>query len=581
MKPIIAYMAALDEAEYIEYAIRSTIYHVKRMIVIEGAWGCTACATGKVRSTDGTVEILERLKKEFDNLEVYYLNEPTQLEQRNKVFDYIKEDCWMLLQDADEVYSDQAIEEVKMIAEDNPDVMAVRFNSYTFINDFYSYTDIMFPRLFNIKAGQQYYFKAPNDILPVGQSTAMCCDINSLYFHHYSYCHSNERFMVKKKERTYLHGNFKWELQNGRVVAKGFEPKKYTGEHPEIMKCHPRYGVRVSQSHMVPGYVPKIIMLMQHSGIGNLVQTTPCLQAMRAQDPEAKIYLLTWPRSSRILEGLDCIDMVVPQDNKTFMKSMNRKIDFMFLSPVGTLFHQDMENMCNKVVRHAIQPPWCRHEADVHMDFARQLGYADDAPKPIVKIFPYNQEAVKRTLGCMGFKPKEYICINAAYLKEGQWPLKHWGSDKYNVLAAELVAHGYPVVFVGSEEDKAEAEAITSKIHTTTCINACGYSPDIKDTAELIANAKLIVGNDGGLMHIAAAVGTPTVTIFTFTNPIKNMPLAPGGKLVMRPCDHRISCQHGLWERCVQRGCLNVPVQDVLLKVMEVLEDKNDQSIFS
>ena len=186
MRNIIAYMAVLNEVEYIEYAIRSTINHVKRMIVIEGAWGECSASSGKVRSDDGTIEILDRLRKEFSNLEVYHANEPTQLDQRNKVFEHINEDCWLLLQDADEVYDLKSIEQVKNIAADNPPVMAIRFNSYTFVNDFYSYSDIMFPRLFNIEQGKKYYFKAANDVLPVGQNVAQALDVNDLYFHHYS-----------------------------------------------------------------------------------------------------------------------------------------------------------------------------------------------------------------------------------------------------------------------------------------------------------------------------------------------------------------------------------------------------------
>jgi ADP-heptose:LPS heptosyltransferase len=84
----------------------------------------------------------------------------------------------------------------------------------------------------------------------------------------------------------------------------------------------------------------------------------------------------------------------------------------------------------------------------------------------------------------------------------------------------------------------------------------------------------LVIGNDGGLQHIAAALGVPTVTIFLFTNIIKNRPLGPVSYVAANDCDNRLTCQHHieLIDVCSQNGCMSVSVDKVMEKVGMALD---------
>jgi len=201
------------------------------------------------------------------------------------------------------------------------------------------------------------------------------------------------------------------------------------------------------------------------------------------------------------------------------------------------------------------------------MDFAYKLGYYGSMPEPQVHIFDTNYVTAAKFQFQHGLRDGEFFCINASYLKTDHWHLKHLGNSKF-VSIVNGIHEIFPnnkLVFVGSLQDKNEAANIITACNLEGfLVNACGWSDDIKDTAALFVGARVVIGNDGGLAHIAAAVGTPTVTGFTFTNPIKNRPLGDKSFVVMRSCERRLRCQHSNWGECGPRGCLDIPIDLIL-----------------
>jgi hypothetical protein len=81
-------------------------------------------------------------------------------------------------------------------------------------------------------------------------------------------------------------------------------------------------------------------------------------------------------------------------------------------------------------------------------------------------------------------------------------PRKNWPIDKFRALAARLPM---PVRWCAGEDDPPLAGAVRI--------------PDLGDLAGFLAAARLYIGNDSGITHLAAAVGTPTLAIFGPTNP--------------------------------------------------------------
>ena len=325
----------------------------------------------------------------------------------------------------------------------------------------------------------------------------------------------------------------------------------------------------------------KTIAFLIHCGIGNLILATPCLRALRSIAPDANLYLLTSPETARILEDWETVDLIVSEDNLAFLKSLRRPADCLILSPAGALWDSTMKDSAQRVMTQSINGPWRKHEVEYNMDFAAALGYTGPVPSCQVKISDRNFDNANKAFKKYGIdSDRAYICVNASYRKYDHWHLKHWGDEKYVELIREIrKTLPFDVILIGDRSDIERGNHIAHQANVVgedagLTYNLCGFSCDIKDTAAIISDAVCVIGNDGGLMHIAAAVHVPTVTIFTFTDSIKNRPwhnpFVPN-RVVMNPCQHRISCEHGQWEKCRSNGCLDVPVNIVLEAVLDLV----------
>jgi heptosyltransferase-1 len=103
------------------------------------------------------------------------------------------------------------------------------------------------------------------------------------------------------------------------------------------------------------------------------------------------------------------------------------------------------------------------------------------------------------------------------------WVTKHWPLVLWQGLAIRLVDElGIrPVLTWGNDKELAAAQSIQHLCNDQAVIWPRG---NLKELTALLARADLVVGGDTGPIHIAAAVGTPTVSIFRATDPSRNAP---------------------------------------------------------
>jgi len=121
-------------------------------------------------------------------------------------------------------------------------------------------------------------------------------------------------------------------------------------------------------------------------------------------------------------------------------------------------------------------------------------------------------------------------------------PAKRWPSEKYAEFARRFLADGLQVALFGSANDR----SVTAEIAALApgAVDLSGATR-LEDAIDLIAAARLAVSNDSGLMHIAAAVGTPVVAVYGSTSPENTPPLTERRELVWlgldcSPCHQRI-----------------------------------------
>jgi heptosyltransferase-2 len=115
--------------------------------------------------------------------------------------------------------------------------------------------------------------------------------------------------------------------------------------------------------------------------------------------------------------------------------------------------------------------------------------------------------------------PVAIFCPGAEY-----GPAKRWPPQYYAELAQKLRTQGYAVWLIGSPKDREVAEKIVS-LGNQTVRNLCGTT-DLGDAIALLSCASLVVSNDSGLMHIAAALDRPLLAIFGSSSPQFTPPLS-------------------------------------------------------
>ncbi|RUV30728.1 MULTISPECIES: lipopolysaccharide heptosyltransferase II [unclassified Mesorhizobium] len=142
-------------------------------------------------------------------------------------------------------------------------------------------------------------------------------------------------------------------------------------------------------------------------------------------------------------------------------------------------------------------------------------------------------------LGRFGLEAKKFVALMPG-AEFG--PAKRWPSERYAGLARDMMAKGFEVALFGSKNDA----DVTAEIATLApgVVDLAGQTR-LEDAIDLIAAARLAVSNDSGLMHVAAAVGTPIVAVYGSTSPQNTPPLAEQRELVWlglscSPCHRKI-----------------------------------------
>ena len=91
-------------------------------------------------------------------------------------------------------------------------------------------------------------------------------------------------------------------------------------------------------------------------------------------------------------------------------------------------------------------------------------------------------------------------------------PFKRWPAERYGALAAALIERGFDVAVIGSNLERPLAETIRRCAPAARDLTGrTGFA----DIARLAASAALVIGNDTGPTHLAAAAGAPTVALFS------------------------------------------------------------------
>jgi heptosyltransferase-2 len=184
--------------------------------------------------------------------------------------------------------------------------------------------------------------------------------------------------------------------------------------------------------------------------------------------------------------------------------------------------------------------PGRAHQSQWYLDIARALGWTGSQMPKVRLLIP---EAGRRWVeACVGHPWHGFLvglCPGAAYGPAKRWPLERFA----HVARALRDGKGARILVLGSSAESKDARALAAMIGWGV-LDLSGRT-DLVQLAAALAACDLVVSNDSGPMHLAAAVGTRVVALFGSTDPDATSPLGPH-RVVRIPMD----CSPCLERRC-------------------------------
>lgn len=156
----------------------------------------------------------------------------------------------------------------------------------------------------------------------------------------------------------------------------------------------------------------------------------------------------------------------------------------------------------------------------------------DAIPPPRLEVSKPNLDSSLSRFSLTLDRPVLALCPGAEFGPAKQWPESH-----YAEVARHFLERGYAVWLFGSGQARKAADEV-NRLCSDGCRNLAGQTT-LSEAIDLLSRASLVISNDSGLMHIAAALGRTLIAVFGSTDPDHTPPLSPRAEIVRRddlPC---------------------------------------------
>jgi heptosyltransferase I len=319
------------------------------------------------------------------------------------------------------------------------------------------------------------------------------------------------------------------------------------------------------------------VLIVRLGALGDIVHAVPAAAALRAAYPDARIDWLVDSKHRAIVDLVTCIDRVIPLERRTLsgwrdivrvlrQRRYDWAIDFQGLLKsavlarasgarrvVGFSIWHLREKSARPFYTDALQhrpageegnPPTrgAAHVIRKNLRLLRVLGVADERITfPLAAVESAALASIRAELG----DDRPFALINPG----AAWPNKRWPAQRFGEVAAFLNdVRRLPSFVLWGPGESALAQAVVDASSGATRL--CPPTK-LTDILALCRAAALMVSGDTGPLHIAAAAGTPTVSLFGPTDPERNGPWAAGDLAVSRypscRCHYRRRCHERSW----------------------------------
>ncbi len=312
------------------------------------------------------------------------------------------------------------------------------------------------------------------------------------------------------------------------------------------------------------------ILFISLRNLGDIILTTPVLEKLHEEFPEAEIDVIAGRPGKDIFTAHPAVGRFEPDERRKSMWTRLKQV-----ADLRRRRYDLVVDMKNSLIPYLVGAPRhsrlaiCgranKHKKDEHLSRLRGL-----VPNPFsdVKFFipagdaekKYIEDIMNQTSG------KRNVVIAPGSKSH----MKRWGAGKYALLADRLISElGCTVFITGNDDDKEVARCVIAgmKHHAEDLTG----KTSVAALAELMRHAQLVITNDSAPLHVASAAGTPTVALFGPSDERKYGPLSERSKVITTSVPCR-PCENARCGRALEKGCIaRITVEDVFRAAVESL----------
>jgi heptosyltransferase I len=332
---------------------------------------------------------------------------------------------------------------------------------------------------------------------------------------------------------------------------------------------------------------PDRVCIIKPSSLGDVVHALPILASLRTRWPSAHLAWVVNHPFREVLEGHPALDELIVHDRSAegggrfgmhgtaglFRKLARGRFD-LTIDLQGLLRSALMTAAARSRVRvgmadaregarwfytHRVDASRLRlHAVERVRRVAAAFGASISEPRFDLPIAPEHTRWARETLERL---PMPRIVLNLG----AQWLTKRWPPEHFAEIARRAFeGYGAGLIAVGSAGDRPLVEALKTHAAPISILDLCGRT-GLHQLAALAAESDLLISNDTGPLHLAAAAGARVVGIYTCTDPLLTGPFGPRATTVQTA----IWCKCSLIKTCSRMDCMRELTADRVWPVVQ------------
>jgi len=315
----------------------------------------------------------------------------------------------------------------------------------------------------------------------------------------------------------------------------------------------------------------RCVLAVRLDTLGDVVMTTPALRALRTARPDRRVTLLTSSAGAEAARLVSDVDDVIVYD-APWLKATTSRADsaadramadrlrllrfdgaviftvysqnplpgamLCFLADIPLRLAHCRENPYQLLTDWVSDPEpdrLVRHEVRRQLDLVEAIGCRTDDERLSLRVTEDHRRSVRGLLDAAGIdRQREWVVVHpGARAASRRYPPESFASACRRLVAER----GCQVVFTGEASERTLIAAIRAASDAPS-ISLAGEL-GLVELAALLADASLLISNNTGPVHVAAAVGTPVVDLYALTNP-QHTPWA----VAHRVLSHDVPCKY-------------------------------------